>query len=106
MATPTSRRPFRSVILLSGVLLAACSGASYVRVVSVNPPDASVYVNGEKIGQGSARPWTFDFSNVERIYVQATHPDYLPEMEVFTVTDIQQRIDSNLDVKLTLRPRN
>lgn len=105
MASPTSQRSFRSVILLPGMLLAACGGAGYVRVVSVNPPDATVYVNGEKIGQGSARPWTFDFSSVERIYVQATHPEYLPETEVFTVADIQQRIDSNLDVKLTLRSR-
>lgn len=106
MARTTSNRLLRSAILLPAVALAACGGARYVRTVSVNPPDATVYVNGEKIGQGSSRPYTFDFSGTERIWVQATHPDYLPEMEVFTVTDIQQRVDSNLDVKLTLRPRN
>jgi len=106
MVSTTPTRLVRSAILLPAVVLAACGGAGYVRTVSVNPPDATVYVNGEKIGQGSSRPYTFDFSNVDRIWVQATHPDYQPEMEVFTLADIQQRIDSNLDVKPTLRPRN
>lgn len=106
MAPTTSHRLLRSAILLPVLALTACGGAGYVRTVSVNPPDATVYVNGEKIGQGSSRPFTFDFSSTERIWVQATHPDYQPEVEVFTVADIQQRVDSNLDVKLTLRPRN
>jgi hypothetical protein len=105
MAPPTSVASLRSVFLLPLLGLAACGGARYVRVVSVNPPDATVYVNGEAIGQGSSRTYTFDFSNVERIFVQATHPEYQPAMEVFTRSDIEQRVAANLDVKLTLRAR-
>ena len=106
MASPTSHRSLRSAILLPLLALGACGGAGYVRVVSVNPPDATVYINGERAGQGSSRPYTFDFSNVERIFVQATHPEYLPELEIFDRARIEQMIAANLDVKLTLRSRN
>lgn len=105
MANPLSTRFVRFAILLPAVALAACGGAGYVRVVSVNPPDATVYINGERVGQGSARPFTFDFTNCERIYVQATHPEYQPECEVFDRTRLEQMIASNLDIKLTLRQR-
>lgn len=105
MATPTSNLFLRSAILLPVLALTACGGASYVRVLSVNPPDASVYINGERVGQGSSRPYTFDFSTVDRIYVQATHTDYQPEIEWFDRARIEQMIASNLDVKITLRPR-
>jgi hypothetical protein len=93
------------VILLPVLALAACGSASYTRVVSVNPPDATVYINGERVGQGSARPCKFDFSSVERIYVQATHPEYQPEMEVYDLARIEEMIAENLPVKLTLRAR-
>jgi hypothetical protein len=105
MPLSTSIRFHRSAILLPALALAACGSASYTRVVSVNPPDATVYINGEKVGQGSARPCKFDFSNVDRIYVQATHPEYQPEMEIFDQARIQQMIAENLPIKLTLRPR-
>src|SRR6185369_12223647 len=62
--------------------------------------------NGERVGQGSSRPYTFDFSNVERIFVQATHPEYLPELEIFDRARIEQMVAANLDVKLTLRTLN
>jgi hypothetical protein len=83
---------------------AACSSAP-VRVLSVNPPDASVYLNGERIGKGDSRPQVFDFSQHGRICLQATHPDYLPEIEWFTPAKIEQMIATDTDVKITLRPR-
>lgn len=105
MATHSPARFVRFAILLPLAALAACNSSGYVRVVSVNPPDATVYINGERVGQGSSRPYTFDFAEVERIYVQATHPEYQPEVEVFDRARIEQMIATNLDVKLTLRPR-
>ncbi len=106
MAESTSRRRSNSALAFAALCLAACGSSGYVRVLSVNPPDASVYVNGERIGQGSSRPYTFDFGQNKRIYIQATHPDYQPEIEWFTVEKVQQMIATNTDVKLTLRPRN
>jgi hypothetical protein len=105
MADFTSVRRSPTALTLSALLLASCGSSGYSRLVSVNPADASVYVNGERIGQGSSRPFTFDFSQCERIYVQATHPDYQPEFEWFTLEKIQQMIQTNTEVKLTLRSR-
>jgi len=100
-----SHRLLRSASLLACASLAACGGAGYVRVVSVNPSDASVYINGERVGPGSSRPQTFNFTDTPRIYVQATHPDYQPEIEWFDVARMEQMIAANLDIKITLRPR-
>ncbi|MBZ0153933.1 MAG: PEGA domain-containing protein [Planctomycetes bacterium] len=86
-------------------MLAACAGSSYSRLVSVNPPDASVYINGVKVGKGDKRPQTFDFSQVGRIYVQATHPDYQPETEWFTLEKIEQMIADDVPVRMTLTSR-
>ena len=95
----------RVAALLSLLPLAACGSASYVRLLSVNPPDAAVYINGERVGQGSRRPHTFDFSNCSRVYVQATHPDYQPETEWFTQEKMEQMVATDTPVALTLRPR-
>lgn len=105
MAAKRLRLRLHSAALLSLSTLAACGSSAYVRVVSVNPPDASVYINGERVGQGSSRPYTFDFGSCDRIYVQATHPDYNPELEWYDRARIEQMIDANLPVTLTLRPR-
>lgn len=106
MHLPSPRSALHSVALLSLLGLPACFGGSnYVRVLTVNPPDASVYINGVKVGQGSARPQTFSFAECSRIYVQATHPDYQPETEWFTAEKLDNMVATNTDVKLTLRPR-
>lgn len=94
-----------TAVVLPLLALCACNSSSFVRVVSVNPPEASLYINGEKVGNGNSRPRTFDFKQTQRIYVQATHPDYTPEIEWFDLEKIQQMIDTNTDVKITLRAR-
>ena len=98
-------RRTKSTFLLSLLALGACNSSSFVRVVSVNPPEASVYINGEKVGSGNSRPQKFDFRGKERIYVQATHPDYQPETEWFTLEKMEHMVDSNTPVRLTLRAR-
>jgi uncharacterized protein YcfL len=98
------RRP-QFAFVLPLLALCACSSSSFVRVVSVNPPDASVYINGQRVGAGNSRPQTFDFKRNQRIYVQATHPDYQPEIEWFDRDKLEQMVDSNTEVKITLRPR-
>ncbi len=105
MATTTTLRSLRTVSPLALLALAACGSSGYVRVVSVNPPDASVYINGERVGQGSSRPYTFDFGDTERICVQATHQDYNPEIEWFDRARLDQMIAANLPIAITLRPR-
>lgn len=91
--------------MLPALCLAGCSSSTYMHMMSVNPPDASVYINGERVGQGSSRPQQFDFTNSPRLYVQATHPDYQPEMEWFTAEKLKHMMSTNTPVTLTLRPR-
>lgn len=85
--------------------LGACSSSVYQRKVSVNPSDASLFINGEPAGKGDTRVKDFDFAEVGRVYVQATHPDYQPSFEWFTREQIENMIDTNTDMKITLRSR-
>lgn len=93
------------VLLAALATLGGCNSSVYQRVVSVNPSNAAVYINGEPAGMGDPRPKTFDFSELGRVYVQATHPDYLPYFEWFTREQMENMIDTNTDLKITLRGR-
>ena len=103
--TARSSRTLSKLALLPLVALTACGSSGYSRVVSVNPADASVYINGERVGQGSSRPYVFDFSECDRICVQATHPDYNPETEWYDQARLQEMVNANLPVAITLRAR-
>ena len=100
----SSRLP-TSALLLALLGAAACSSTSVQRVVSINPSDASLYINGEYVGKGDRRPRDFNFANVQRVYVQAVHPDYQPETEWFTMQDMARMAATNTDLKITLRSR-
>jgi hypothetical protein len=104
MARTPSLRLLAPLLPLTLLFAAACS-ANYTRVVRANPAEATVFINGEKVGTGASRPHKFDFSSCERIFVQATHPDYLPMTEEFTEAKILDMIASNIDVTLPLRSR-
>ena len=95
------RRTVAAALLLS---LCACSGAP-VRVLKVDPADATVFVNGVAWVKGGSRPLVFDFSSVDRIYVQATHPDYQPHIEWFDREMIDRMIETNTQVTITLQAR-
>ncbi|MFO1029869.1 MAG: hypothetical protein U1F60_02215 [Planctomycetota bacterium] len=84
--------------------MCACSGAP-VRVLKVDPADATVFVNGVATMKGGSRPLVFDFSSVDRIYVQATHPDYVPHIEWFDREMIDRMIETNTQVTITLQSR-
>jgi hypothetical protein len=105
MADPKTQFRIRLTALVAATSLAGCSSSTYMHMLSVNPPDASVYVNGIRVGQGNSRPVEFDFTECPRISVQATHPDYQPEMEWFTLQKLKHMMGNNTPVTLTLRPR-
>lgn len=87
------------------LLLPACSSSSYKMVISVNPPEASVFVNGVRMGQGGRRPHDLAFDKQERVYVQATAPGYEPHFEWFEPDKVEDMIDRKLDLAITLRQR-
>ena len=100
-----SSRLAKSAILLALLGATACSSTSVQRVVSINQADASLYINGDYVGKGDARPRDFDFGNVQRVYVQAVHPDYQPVTEWFTMNDLTRMAATNTDLKITMRQR-
>ncbi len=96
----------RSPAFLVALSVAVCACTSQpVRVLKVDPADATVFVNGERAVKGGSRPQVFDFSKVDRIYVQATHPDYQPHIEWFDREMIDRMIESNTQVTITLQSR-
>jgi hypothetical protein len=99
------RLPRISAVLGGLLLLSACSSSSRNLVVSVNPPEASVYINGELAGKGNSRPHELSFANCERIYIQATAPNFEPRTEWFTMKQLDEMIDHSLDINITLRQR-
>lgn len=102
-----SKNPVRArLALLAPVLcLAGCGSSTLMHTLAVNPPDASVYVNGVRVGQGSSRPVEFDFSDCTRVCIQATHPDYKPEMEWVTEKEIRHMMSQGKDKTIVLQTR-
>jgi hypothetical protein len=101
----TGRLAAGCAALAALVLLPACGSASHKMVIQVNPPEASVYINGQRVGQGERRPHDLSFDRQERVYVQATAPGYEPQIEWFDLQKVEDMIDRNLDLAMTLRQR-
>lgn len=100
-----TKRLLKSALLASLLGLTACGSASFSRVVSINPPNASLYINGERVGNGDKRVRRFSFSKEKRIYIQAVHPDFYPELEVYDERRVTDLINANLPLKITMRSR-
>lgn len=96
----------RSQAAIALLLLAGACSSTPVLVVKVDPADATVFVNGEKTVKGGSRPLAFDFSKVDRICVQATHPDYQPHFEWLDREMVDRMIEKNRDITITLQARN
>ncbi|MFY9344868.1 MAG: hypothetical protein WAT39_20410 [Planctomycetota bacterium] len=97
--TPT--RPRLLFLLVPLFALPACGGAGYRRFIKVSPAEATLYMNGERVGSGDNRPYVFDFSQCDRIFVQATHPEYTPVTEEFD----REKVEALENVQITLRAR-
>lgn len=98
-------RPRIGAILGALLLLPACSSSSRNMVVWVNPPEASVYINGEPAGKGNKRVHQLSFARSQRIYIQATAPNFTPRTDWFTLAQIDEMIARGLDISLTLPQR-
>ena len=74
----------RPAILLALLSLPACGTTKYTMGVVVDPPTATVYINGELVGPGGKRTYELDFSKAERVCLQATAYGYKPAREIWT----------------------
>lgn len=88
----------KSTLLVSLLGLTACGTSSYQREVSINPPQATLYINGVESGSGDKKPVTFSFEKHKRIYLQARQVDCKPRLRIITEADMR----SNLPIKLSL----
>ncbi|MFT4513973.1 MAG: hypothetical protein ACI89X_003537 [Planctomycetota bacterium] len=88
----------KSTLLVSLLGLTACGTSSYQRQVSINPPQATLYINGVKAGSGDKQMVTFSFEKHKRIYLQARHVDFHQGWRVIEEKDM----NTNLPIKLSL----
>jgi hypothetical protein len=98
-------RRLATAAVLPLLVLTSCESNRYTVVTAINPPEAHLYVNGVEVGQGDSRPQTYDFAEVDRICVQATHPEYEPKTEWFDRKMIEDMLRTKTPLKLTLRQR-
>ncbi|MBL8724203.1 MAG: hypothetical protein JNK49_09160 [Planctomycetes bacterium] len=98
---PSAR--LRSQILLFALpVLPACGTTTYRLPIQVEPPTAHVYINGKKVGQGDRFVHQVDFSQAERVCIQAAAKGYEPRMVVLTRDELKAQIDSVGDIRWTL----
>ena len=98
-------RTLTTALLASLLGLTACGSSGYQRVVSINPPEASLYINGEKVGNGDKRERSFSFATQKRHYIQAVHPDFVPKLEIVDEKTLEGLVKNNLQFKMTMKAR-
>lgn len=89
---------------LFGLLACAGCASSIVKLpVVVDPPTASVYVNGEKVGPGGRRVYELDFGTHERACVQIVAFGFEPQTVMLTKEAIDDQIRHYREYTWTLR---
>ncbi|HEX5050355.1 MAG TPA: PEGA domain-containing protein [Planctomycetota bacterium] len=78
---------------MSTLTLMGCSSALYVPI-KVDPPNAMVYVNGEKVGLANKTNLKIEFGQNERVCVQAIAPGFKPLCKMLTVEDIDRQLST------------
>lgn len=83
----------RCPAVLSLCLLTLPSCSSVLKVgISVDPPSATVFINGVRDGQGARRIHDVDFGEYERVCVQAAAPGFEPMCEMLTKQQVVDQI--------------
>lgn len=97
------RRALGGSALLFGLFLCAgCSSTLKVGIV-IDPPTASIYINGEKVGSGGRRVHEIDFGSYQRVCIQAVAPSHEPYMEMLTREQISDQARKYGDFSWVLR---
>ena len=87
-----------------GLRAGAGGGPTPAKVgIAVDPPTASIYVNGEKVGAGGRRVHDIDFGPYERVCIQAIAPSHEPYMEMLSKQQIKDQLDKYGDFSWVLR---
>ncbi len=93
----------RGAALLALLACAGCGSTTYKVGIVVDPPTASIYVNGQKVGSGGRRVHEIDFGPYERVCIQAVAPSHEPYFEMLTKQQITDQISRYGDFSWVLR---
>lgn len=97
------RVPARRAVLLGLLACAGCGSATYKLGIVVDPPTASVYVNGERVGPGGRRVYEIDFGRDERVCIQAVAASHEPITEMLSRQQIVDQISKYGDFSWVLK---
>lgn len=92
----------KTLPVLALLCLPACGTTTYNLPMQVDPPTASVYINGKRVGQGDRFVYEVDFSGGERICIQAAAKGYEPRMLLLTQKQLKDQINKYSDLRWTL----
>ena len=101
-----ARRGRCSAILLGLALCLPCAGCgstTYTVGIVIDPPTASIYINGEKVGSGGRRVHEIDFGPYDRVCIQAVAPSHEPYFEMLTRQQIADQVRKYGDFSWVLR---
>lgn len=93
----------RRAILLGLLACAGCGSTTYKVGIDIDPPTASVFINGERVGPGGKRVYEVDFGADERICIQAVAPSCVPFTEMFTRQQVVDQISKYGDYQWVLK---
>lgn len=93
--------PRRCAALLLATL-PSCGSASYLTVIQVDPPSATLYINGQRQGTGDKRPYSLSFAEHDRVYIQATQRGFVPATQVYTQQQVADILATTQMLKITL----
>lgn len=91
-----------AVVSLALLTLPSCSSTQKVGI-SIDPPSASVFVNGTRVGQGARRIHEVDFGTSRRICVQAAAAGFEPMCEMLTKQQVTDQIEKYGDFVWVLK---
>jgi len=95
----------RTLLLTPLLALCACGSSTLSQAFTVSPSDASLYMNGEQVRKGTNLPLEFDFSNCDRVLIQAVSPGYESSELYLTERDIARLARGNEKLRIDLRQR-
>jgi hypothetical protein len=90
-------------ILLGLLACAGCGSTTYKVGIVVDPPTASVYVNGERVGPGGRRVYEIDFGKHDRVCIQAVAPSHIAVTEMLSRQQIKDQVDKYGDFTWVLK---
>ena len=90
------------IALLATLTLSACGTSGQKIGIKLSPPEAGLYLNGERVNQGSKGVYLIDFSQSPRCFLQATAHSYEPILWELTPEKVADQVNQYGEYTITL----